>query len=65
MPVLDVYGLAMPLLEVTGIGPIAPRLPYVTPTEFAIRNSDGSRSHFHSSIIVWDYQSLACAAGTE
>jgi len=55
----------MPLLEVTGIGPIAPRLPYVTPTEFAIRNSDGSRSHFHSSIIVWDYQSLACAAGTE
>lgn len=64
MPALDVYGLATPLFEVTDIGPIAPRLLYVTPTEFAIRNSDGSRSYFHGSDIVWDYQSLAFAGGT-
>lgn len=65
MALLELFGVALPLIYTNDTGPIAPRLLY-TPlaSEFGIKNSDGSFTFGVGTGLVWDAASGKFKAGT-
>ncbi len=65
MALLELFGVALPLIYTNDPGPIAPRLLY-TPlsTEFGLKNSDGSFTFGVGTGLVWDATSGKFKAGT-
>lgn len=65
MALLELFGVALPLIYTNDPGPIAPRLLY-TPisTEFGLKNSDGSFTFGQGTGLVWDAANGKFKAGT-
>jgi RTX calcium-binding nonapeptide repeat (4 copies) len=64
MAFLELFGLGLPLIYATGQGPIEYRLMYAAPTEFGIKNADGSETFAHGTGFVWDSASQSFTGGT-
>jgi Ca2+-binding RTX toxin-like protein len=65
MAILEIFGVALPLIYANDAGPLAPRLMYAPePTEFGIQNSDGSVTFVEGKGLVWDAAAGKFTAGT-
>lgn len=64
MALLELFALGLPLVYATGHGPVGDRLLYAAPTEFGIKNDDGSETFGHGSGLVWNSTSQSFTGGT-